>query len=325
MLFKTLIMKKTALLILSIASYFNMFSQAEITENEIKDHIEFLILDKNGGRFPGEKGTKRVAKYIKKEFKTIGLKPLSKSYEQHFKAQLRVDKGINEKPEVTTCNVIGFIEGNDLDLKNEYIVLGAHYDHLGLGGPSSKSDKRGVVYHGADDNASGTAALLEIAEKLISRQDELKRSVIFIAFGAEEQGLLGSKYFIENPLIPLSQIKLMINMDMVGRLNENKHVYAGGAGTFTNGVDFMKNLGKSLGLNPIVHAGSVGGSDHVSFYKKNISVLGIHTGGHPQYHTPEDTLELINLEGEKLVCEYVFQTILNKASTIDNIEFINQD
>ena len=325
MLFKTLIMKKTALLILSIASYFNMFSQAEITKNEIKDHIEFLILDKNGGRFPGEKGTKRVVKYIKKEFKTIGLKPLSKSYEQHFKAQLRVDKGINEKPEVTTCNVIGFIEGNDLDLKNEYIVLGAHYDHLGLGGPSSKSDKRGVVYHGADDNASGTAALLEIAEKLISRQDELKRSVLFIAFGAEEQGLLGSKYFTENPSIPLSQIKLMINMDMVGRLNENKHVYAGGAGTFTNGVDFMKNLGKSLGLNPIVHAGSVGGSDHVSFYKKNISVLGIHTGGHPQYHTPEDTLELINLEGEKLVCEYVFQTILNKASTIDNIEFINQD
>ena len=325
MLFKTLIMKKTALLILSIASYFSLFSQAEITENEIKDHIEFLILDKNGGRFPGEKGAKRVVKYIKKEFKTIGLKPLSKSYEQHFKAQLRVDKGINEKPEVTTCNVIGFIEGNDLDLKNEYIVLGAHYDHLGLGGPSSKSDKRGVVYHGADDNASGTAALLEIAEKLISRQDELKRSVLFIAFGAEEQGLLGSKYFIENPLIPLSQIKLMINMDMVGRLNENKHVYAGGAGTFTNGVDFMKNLGKSLGLNPIVHAGSVGGSDHVSFYKKNISVLGIHTGGHPQYHTPEDTLELINLEGEKLVCEYVFQTILNKASTIDNIEFINQD
>ena len=325
MLFKTLIMKKTALLILSIASYFSLFSQAEITENEIKDHIEFLILDKNGGRFPGEKGAKRVVKYIKKEFKTIGLKPLSKSYEQHFKAQLRVDKGINEKPEVTTCNVIGFIEGNDLDLKNEYIVLGAHYDHLGLGGPSSKSDKRGVVYHGADDNASGTAALLEIAEKLISRQDELKRSVLFIAFGAEEQGLLGSKYFTENPLIPLSQIKLMINMDMVGRLNENKHVYAGGAGTFTNGVDFMKNLGKSLGLNPIVHAGSVGGSDHVSFYKKNISVLGIHTGGHPQYHTPEDTLELINLEGEKLVCEYVFQTILNKASTIDNIEFINQD
>lgn len=325
MLLKTLIMKKTALLVLSIASYFSMFSQVEITENEIKDHIEFLILDKNGGRFPGEKGAKRVVKYIKKEFKTIGLKPLSKNYEQHFTAILRVDKGIDEKPEVSTCNVIGFIEGNDPKLKNEYIVLGAHYDHLGLGGPSSKSDKRGVVYHGADDNASGTTALLEIAEKLISKQDQLKRSVLFIAFGAEEQGLLGSKYFVENPLIPLSQIKLMINMDMVGRLNDKKHVYAGGAGTFTNGVDFMKNLGKSLGLNPIVHAGSVGGSDHVSFYKKNISVLGVHTGGHPQYHTPEDTLELINLEGEKLVCEYVFQTILNKASTPNNIEFINQD
>lgn len=325
MLFKTLKMKKTALLVLSIASYFSMFSQAEITENEIKDHIEFLILDKNGGRYPGEKGAKRVVKYIKKEFKTIGLKPLSKNYQQHFKAHLRVDKGVDEKPEVTTCNVIGFIEGNDPVLKNEYIVLGAHYDHLGLGGPSSKSDKRGVVYHGADDNASGTAALLEIAEKLVSKKETLKRSVLFIAFGAEEQGLLGSKYFVKNPLIPLSQIKLMINMDMVGRLNAKKHVYMGGAGTLPNGVSFMTTLGKSLGFNPIVHAGSVGGSDHVSFYKAGIPVLGIHTGGHPQYHTPEDTLELINLEGEKQVCEYIFQTIIKKANTLESMQFINQD
>ena len=325
MLFKTLKMKKTALLILFIASHFSMLSQTEITENEIKDHIEFLILDKNGGRFPGEKGAKRVVKYITKEFKTMDLQPLSKKYKQHFKAQLRVDKGIDEKPEVTTCNVIGFIEGNDPVLKNEYIVLGAHYDHLGLGGPSSKSDKRGVVYHGADDNASGTAALLEIAEKLVSKKEALKRSIIFIAFGAEEQGLLGSKYFVQNPLVPISKIKLMINMDMVGRLNAKKHIYMGGAGTFPNGVSFMSTLGKSLGFNPIVHAGGVGGSDHVSFYKAGISVLGMHTGGHPQYHTPEDTLELINLEGEKQVCEYIFQTILNKASTADTIEFINQD
>jgi len=318
-------MKKSLLLALFLTSYFSLFSQSEITKNEIKDHIAFLILDKNGGRLPGEKGAKRVVKYLKKEFKNIGLKPLSKNYEQAFKAQLRVDKGVDEKPEVTTCNVVGVIEGNDPVLKNEYLVLGAHYDHLGLGGPSSKSDKRGVVYHGADDNASGTAALLEIAEKLASKKEALKRSIIFIAFGAEEQGLLGSKYFVQNPLVPISDIKLMINMDMVGRLNAKKHVYMGGAGTFPDGVNFMTTLGKSLGFNPIVHAGGVGGSDHVSFYKAGISVLGIHTGGHPQYHTPEDTLDLINLEGEKQVCEYIFQTLLNKASTPDNIEFINQD
>lgn len=310
--------------ILSVIS-FNVFSQTDVTEAELKEHIQFLTSDKNAGRYPGGKENRWVVKYIKNEFKRLGIKPFNKNYKQVFKAQLRVDKGIKKKPIVTTCNVVGFIQGNDSVLKQEYIVLGAHYDHLGLGGPSAKSDKRGVVYHGADDNASGTSALLEIAEKLAANKNQLKRSVLLIAFGAEEQGLLGSKHFVDHPTVPLSQIKLMVNLDMVGRLNAEKQVYMGGAGTFPGGVDFMNTLGKSLGLNPVVHAGSVGGSDHVSFYKKGISVLGIHTGGHPQYHTPEDTLDLINLEGEKQVCEYVFQTIFQKASSTDEMHFINQD
>lgn len=318
-------MKRIVLFFLLGMICFNVFSQEDITQRELKEHIQFLTSEKNAGRYPGGKENRWVAKYIKNEFKKLGIKPFNRNYKQVFKAGLRVDKGIEKKPIVTTCNVVGFMEGNDPVLKNDYIVLGAHYDHLGLGGPSSKSDKRGVVYHGADDNASGTSAVLEIAEKLAANKDQLKRSVLFIAFGAEEQGLLGSTYFVEHPTVPLSQIKLMVNLDMVGRLNAKKQVYMGGAGTFPGGVDFMEALGKSLGLNPVVHAGSVGGSDHVSFYKKGISVLGIHTGGHPQYHTPEDTLDLINLEGEKQVCEYVFQTILQKASSTDGMHFIDQD
>ena len=153
----------------------------------------------------------------------------------------------------------------------------------------------------------------------------LKRSILFIAFGAEEQGLLGSRYFVDNPMVPLSQIKLMINMDMVGRLNKEKHLHMGGAGTFPDGVNFMQTLGESSDLNPIVHAGSVGGSDHVSFYRKGISVLGMHTGGHPQYHTPEDTIDLINLKGEVLVCEYIFEAIMKMASTNYKMKFIKQD
>lgn len=303
---------------------FNMFSQSEITESELKEHIEFLTSEKNRGRAPGGKANRKVVKYLESEFKKLGLQAFKKSYKQKFEAKLRVYKGMPEKT-AKTCNVIGFIEGNDQILKNEFIVLGAHYDHLGLGGPSSKSDKRNAIHYGADDNASGTSALLEIAEKIVSQKGKLKRSVIFIAFGAEEQGLLGSKHFVENPLVPLSQIKLMINMDMVGRMNEQKHVYMGGAGTFPDGVDFMKTLGESLNLTPIVHAGSVGGSDHVSFYKKNISVLGMHTGGHSQYHTPEDTIDLINFEGQKKVCQYIFKTIMKLASTDYKMKFIKQD
>ncbi|MFV0540426.1 MAG: M28 family metallopeptidase [Aestuariibaculum sp.] len=302
-----------------------VFAQTDITESEIEAHIRFLTSEKNGGRYPGGKANRRIAKYVMKEFKYAGVKPLGKHYKQMFEATLRVDKNTTKIPIVKTCNIVGFIEGTDSKLKHEYIVLGAHYDHLGFGGPSSKSDKKSTIHYGADDNASGTAALLEIAEKLSLQKDQLKRSVVFIAFGAEEQGLLGSKFFVENPLVPISQIKLMINMDMVGRLNDKKEVYMGGGGTFPDGVDFMETLGRSLNLNPKVHPGSVGGSDHVSFYKKGISVLGIHTGGHPQYHTPEDTLDLINLKGEKQVCEYIFQAILKKASSTDAIYFINQD
>ncbi|WP_242083438.1 M28 family metallopeptidase [Aestuariivivens sediminis] len=303
---------------------FSMFSQDGITVNELHAHMLFLTSNDNAGRAPGGHANRQVVHYIRNEFKALGLKSFQNGYKQKFVAKLKADKNQPVK-DAKTWNVIGFFEGNDPILKREFLVLGAHYDHLGLGGPSSKSEKRGVVYHGADDNASGTAALLEIAEYIMSQKGKLKRSVIFVAFGAEEQGLLGSQYFVNHPPVRLSQLKLMINMDMVGRMNTEKQVYMGGAGTFPNGVEFMRSLGESLGLTPIVHAGSVGGSDHVSFYKKNISVLGMHTGGHPQYHTPEDTVDFINFEGQKQVCEYIAQVILRKAESEEAMSFIYQE
>lgn len=316
--------KTITFLLLSFISI-TVFSQSEITKEELTDHILFLTSNKNAGRGPGGRTNKRVVRYIKKAFKQTGLQSFDNNgYRQEFTAKLRVLKGMPERS-AKTWNVLGYVEGNDEVLKNEFIVLGAHYDHLGLGGPSSKSDKKNAIHHGADDNASGTATLIEVAEKIAANKHLLKRSVLFIAFGAEEQGLLGSRFFTENPTVPLSQIKLMINMDMVGRLNDQKHVYMGGAGTFPGGVDFMKTLGESLGLTPIVHAGSVGGSDHVSFYRKNISVLGIHTGGHPQYHTPEDTIDLINFEGQQRVSEYIYQTIMKIAGSDYQMKFIKQD
>lgn len=318
-------MKKTLIFLPLFLFYFSGFSQVEITENELKDHIQFLASEKNAGRYPGTKANRDVVKYITKDFKKQGLLPLEKGYQQKFKARLRVDKGEPEKHLAKTSNVVAYLEGNDPVLKNEYIILGAHYDHLGMGGPSSKSDQRNTIYYGADDNASGTAALMEIAEKVAANKHDLKRSVIFIAFGAEEQGLLGSQYFVDNPLIPLSQIKLMINMDMVGRLNEANHVYMNGAGTFPNGVEFMQKLGESLDLTPVVHAGSVGGSDHVSFFKAGLSVLGIHTGAHPQYHLPEDIADLINIPGEKKVSDYIYAALMKFATTDYKMEFIPQD
>jgi Zn-dependent M28 family amino/carboxypeptidase len=117
----------------------------------------------------------------------------------------------------------------------------------------------------------------------------------------------------------------MLNMDMVGRLNDKKELYMGGAGTFPNGVELMKKLQENSGLNPIVFAGDVGGSDHVSFYKESISAVGIHTGGHPQYHTPDDDIELINSDGGALVAKYIYNALIQIANYEEALVFIKQN
>jgi Zn-dependent M28 family amino/carboxypeptidase len=287
-------------------------AQNPITSEELKMHVSYLASDKMEGRYPGTAENRKVVDYISENFRQNGIRPFKGDYLQEFMAQMKRDS-----TKVKTWNVVGLLEGNDEQLKNEFIVLGAHYDHLGKVGE--------IIYNGADDNASGTAALLEISQKLAANREDLKRSIIFIAFGAEEQGLLGSHYFTEHPLVPLEKIKLMVNMDMLGRLNKEQHVYVGGAGTFPEGEELMKNLGEHNEITPIVHAGSIGGSDHVSFYKKNISVLGIHTGGHEQYHTPSDKVGLIEFSGEQKVANYIFDVIMEIAATNKKMEFVKQD
>lgn len=232
-----------------------------------------------------------------------------------------------EKEEVVAKNIAGIIRGSDPVLNNEYIVLGAHYDHLGFGGYGTGSLQPDTVaiHNGADDNASGTAALLAIAAELSHNKKELKRSVIVIAFSAEEEGLLGSRFFVDHLPVPGSTIKVMVNMDMVGRLNKEDQLFMGGAGTFPGGVDFMKKTGEGSGLNLVVHAGSVGGSDHVSFYQKGISCVGLHTGGHPQYHKPSDDADLINVPGIEKVARYIYNVVYGLANRTETFEFIKQD
>ncbi|HTN06327.1 M20/M25/M40 family metallo-hydrolase [Agriterribacter sp.] len=228
---------------------------------------------------------------------------------------------------VIARNIVGIIKGSDPQLQNEYIVLGAHYDHLGYGGFGTGSLKPDTtaIHNGADDNASGTAALLEIAKALQRNQKQLKRSVIVVAFAAEEEGLLGSQYFTDHLPVSQSAIKVMLNMDMVGRLNAEHQLYMGGAGTFPGGVDFMKSLGEGSGLNVVVHAGGVGGSDHVSFYRKGISCIGLHTGGHPQYHTPADDAELIHVAGIEKVARYIYRAVYALSVRKGEWGFIKQE
>ncbi|MGN7812050.1 M20/M25/M40 family metallo-hydrolase [Flavobacterium sp. 22076] len=290
-------------------------------------HDKYLSSDKLEGRFVGTKGNNDAAAYIKKYFKKYGLQKFNDTYDQPFK--VFVKEGINKmkSDSVSTQNVFGFIEGSDEKLKNEFIVIGAHYDHWGWGGKGSGSKKKDTIaiHNGADDNASGVSALLCILEEVSKLKIKPKRSIIFISFSGEEEGLLGSKYFVNHLPVKKEAVKVMLNMDMVGRLNAEKQIYMGGAGTFPNGIELMKKLGDNSGLNPVVFAGDVGGSDHVSFYKASISAIGFHTGGHPQYHTPEDDIELINFEGGALVSKYICNALVSIANYNEELIFIKQD
>lgn len=324
-----LIQKSKFKIVLLFALFANIAINAQdgINPKTFYEHDKYLSSDKMQGRFPGTKGNNDPAAYIEKYFKKYGLKKFEDSYYQFF--NLFVKEGLNKvkSDSVKTQNVVGYIEGSDENLKNEYIVIGAHYDHWGWGGQTSGSKKKDVVaiHNGADDNASGVSALLCILEELSKAKVKPKRSIIFISFSGEEEGLLGSKYFVSHLPVEKTAVKVMLNMDMVGRLNAEKQIYMGGAGTFPDGVELMKKLGENSGLNPVVHAGEVGGSDHVSFYKSGISVIGFHTGGHPQYHTPEDDIDLINIDGGALVARYIYRALVSIANYQQKLYFINQD
>lgn len=290
-------------------------------------HDKYLSSDKMEGRFPGTKGNNDAAAYIKKYFKKYGLEKFNGNYFQPFKLFVKADINKVKSDTVVTQNVVGYIQGSDSQLKNEYIVIGAHYDHWGWGGKGSSSKKKDTVaiHNGADDNASGVAALLCILQKIYKSKVKPNRSIIFVSFSGEEEGLLGSKYFINHLAVPKNAVKVMLNMDMVGRLNAEKQIYMGGAGTFPEGVDLMKKIGENSGLNPVIHAGDVGGSDHVSFYKASISAVGFHTGGHPQYHTPDDDIDLINFKGGALVSQYIYNALISIANYSQPLYFIHQD
>jgi len=203
---------------------------------------------------------------------------------------------------VRIANVIGIIPGSDPLLKKEYAVIGAHFDHLGMGGPGSGSLVQDtlVVHNGADDNASGITGVLEIGEQLTAHKKELKRSILLMGFNAEEKGLLGSKYFIEHPTVPLKNIVAMINMDMIGRMKDSS-LTVGGVGTSPDLKTILNELNRTYNLKLNFSEEGYGPSDHASFYTQDIPVVFFFTGVHEDYHKPSDDVDKINLEGEVTV------------------------
>jgi len=209
------------------------------------------------------------------------------------------------RAEVPAFNVIGVLEGSDPILKKENIIIGAHYDHLGRGGEGSLASKPGEIHHGADDNASGTAGLIELARLFSVQRPKLKRTLIFIAFGGEEEGLLGSNYYVNHPLAPLTNTVGMINMDMIGRMKDRKLII-GGVGTAKEWRGMIEPE-KSFALT--LNEDGVGPSDHSSFYLKQVPVLFFWTGTHNDYHKPSDTWDKINYTDEAKILGFVARIV----------------
>ncbi|MCA9083757.1 MAG: M20/M25/M40 family metallo-hydrolase [Planctomycetaceae bacterium] len=203
---------------------------------------------------------------------------------------------------VTACNLIGVLEAEG-PLADETIVVGAHYDHLGRGGVGSRSmDRTGEIHNGADDNATGTAAVLEIIRRITAGKP-LKRRVVFICFSGEERGLLGSRHYVDHPVIPLEKTVAMLNYDMIGTLRNNQ-VEVNGVGTAAEFRAIVEAADEASPLDIKVVENPFAGSDHLPFFQKEIPVMFCFTGVTPRYHTPDDDFEAINVEGVVSVIDY---------------------
>jgi hypothetical protein len=219
---------------------------------------------------------------------------------------------------VTTQNVVGELKAKNSENK-PYIIIGGHYDHLGMGGhdTGSRRPDTTAIHYGADDNGSGIAAMIEIAEKLGTKKDSLKANFLFIAFGAEEMGLIGSKYFTSHPTVNLKKVSAMINIDMIGRLRDENSLQVGGVGTSLQAEEILKKINRDFQFTLGMTKEGYGPSDHSSFYSKDVPVFFFSTGPHLDYHTPEDTPDKINYEGLKKVTRYIY-SLSNQLSGLDS-------
>ncbi len=280
----------------------------KITVDNLEDHIEYLASDKLEGRAPGTKGEQLAIEYISKQFKKIGLKPAgTDGFRQTFDYKISnnpKDSTAVKNKEMKGTNVAGFLDNGAVNT----IVIGAHFDHLGSGHHSSALDTTLGVHNGADDNASGTAGVIELAQYFAKNNQKERNNFLFLCFSAEEDGLVGSKHFTQMPTIALDKINYMVNMDMIGRFdNTTKKLLVYGVGT-SAGFSGLFPKGDPE-FEYVLDSSGIGPTDHTSFYLKNIPVLSFFTGQHSDYHKTTDDVEKINFAGEQKILEKIAATI----------------
>lgn len=303
-----------------IADWIDVDDVELIQEENLYKHISFLASDKLEGRLTGSKGEKKAAKYITKYFKKLGLTPyLGNDYRQTFDYTVKLNPRISGGEEIsnTGTNVLGYLDNG----AKKTIVIGAHYDHLGKNEHQNSTlpNATGQIHNGADDNASGVAAVMELARIFTQNKAIEDANFVFALFSGEEDGLIGSKKLAEELAFQKHPVVAMLNMDMIGRLNKDKALTVGGVGTSPIFGDIV-NRYKPAGFNLAIDSSGTGPSDHTSFYLKDIPVLFFFTGTHEDYHKPSDDTERINFEGQKIIVSYIFG-IAETLSRTDEIPF----
>ena len=274
-----------------------VYAQSSL-KDRLKQHVFTLAADSLMGRKAGSEHTRMAANYITTQWEEIGISPLAgNSYYMPFMQN-------------KYHNLAGIIEGNDPLLKYEYIIVGAHYDHLG----SEIENGKKIIYNGADDNASGVAAIIELGRNLKEMQPSLRRSVVIIAFDAEEIGLYGSNEFAANPPFPIEQIKLMISIDMVGWFHASGFIRYSGAATIKNGKRLLSNesfIPEGLRVKTQRFEKSIlTATDTRGFAKSGIPTFAVTTGLKSPYHKPEDMAHLIDYDGMALITEHLTNVVV---------------
>lgn len=275
------------------------------TAQKLRVYIEYLASDSLKGRQTGTEGEKLAAEYIAKRYEEIGLKPFGGTDWSHgFEFSKTNPHGqVSDSTVYSGQNVLGYLDKGG----NTTVIIGAHYDHLGHGISGSLDPESGEIHNGADDNASGIAGMLIIAEELSKSKRRNDNNYLFAAFSGEELGLYGSKAVANSDAVKNLNASYMLNFDMIGRLNEERTLVLNGTGTSPSWNAVLDSMDTDLNLTK--HPSGLGPSDHSSFYLNDMPVLHLFTGQHSEYHKPGDDAHLINYEGLEDITEFVVSLI----------------
>ena len=275
--------------------------------HDLRVDVGYLSADALEGRETGTPGARRAARYLVERFREIGLSPgLDTSWTQSFSFTFspnpHAPQGHGESR--TGRNIVARLDRG----ADRTVVIGAHYDHLGYGGVGSRAPGDSLIHNGADDNASGVAAMLEIARQL-KASDRGRHNYLFVGFSGEELGLYGSKHFVKALPVPAEQINYMINLDMVGRLGEKRALAVNGTGTSPAWDAALQAAAAATNITLAENASGLGASDHTSFYLEDIPALHLFTGAHDDYHTPADDAHKIDYGGLRDVATFAVRVI----------------